>query len=104
MGTEFAERIHQSRCASASVMRIGEHEGPFATESEQLVSNPRERSESENHTRRQRGIFKRLHAACLRAHDAVLFTLANSSIIASRMANFCTLPVTVDGKFSTNRM
>jgi len=46
----------------------------------------------------------RLHAACLKAHEAVLFARANSSIIASRIANFWTLPVTVDGKLSTNRM
>ena len=36
-------------------------------------------------------------------HGSGLFSRANSSIITWRIANFWTLPVTVDGKLSTNR-
>src|SRR5258708_34578979 len=38
------------------------------------------------------------------AHVQIFVARAKSSIITSRIANFWTLPVTVDGKLSTNRM
>jgi hypothetical protein len=86
--TQLVECVHKSCRTCGCVMWIGENESPFATQSEQFAGSPRECSEPENDTRRQRRIFKRLHATCLKVHDPVLFSRAKSSIIASRIANF----------------
>jgi hypothetical protein len=51
-----------------------------------------------------RPIFFRFCAVFAEAHALTFVARANSSIIASRIANFWTLPVTADGKLSTNRM
>ena len=85
-------------------MRVGKDESPLATQRNQLVGYLRDDVESEKDARRQRRVFEGLHAVFAQAHAPTFGAQANSSIIASRIANFWTLPVTVDGKLSTNRM
>jgi hypothetical protein len=86
------------------MMRIGKNESPLATQRNQLVGYLRDGAESKKAARWQCRVLKELHAVSAEAHALTLVERANSSIIASRIANFWTFPVTVDGKLSTNRM
>ena len=86
------------------MMRIGENESPLATKRTQLLGYFRNGAESEKDARWQCRVLEGLHAVSPEAHVPTFVSRANSSIIASRIANFWTLPVTVEGKFSTNRM
>lgn len=63
----------------------------------EMVPNPQR-------TRAGNPCIGRPHAAFAEAHTPAFVVRENSSIIASRIANFWTLPVTVDGKLSTKRM
>ena len=85
-------------------MRIGKNKGSLASQQDQLVGNLLKGAEPEKDTRRQRRVLKGLRAAFAEAHALTFTARANSSIIVSRIANFWTFPVTVDGKPSTNRM
>jgi hypothetical protein len=104
LDTKVAEDAHETRCGRRCMMRIGKNESPLATQGNQLVGHLRNGAESEKDTRRQRRVLERLHAVSAEAHARTFVARANSSIIASRIANFWTLPVTVDGKLSTNRI
>jgi len=85
-------------------MRIEKNESPVATQRTQLAGHLFQSAESEDDARRQCRVLEGLHAVFVQAHALTFVVGANSSIIASRIANFWTLPVTVEGKLSTNRM
>ncbi len=102
--TEFAEGAHKPRRGNRRMMRIGKNESPLATQRNQFVGYLRNGAESEKDARRQRRVLEGLHVAFAEAHAPTFVARVNSSIITSRIANFWTLPVTVDGKLSTNRM
>jgi hypothetical protein len=86
------------------MMRIGKNKGSLATQRDQLVGDLRNSAESEKDARGNVVYWKASTPFFAETHAPAFVACVNSSTIASRIANFWTLPVTVDGKLSTNRM
>src|SRR5947209_1780279 len=97
------QKTHESQGSSARVEGIGHYEGATATKRPKFIYDAAERVESEHDPSGQRCILELSHAW---SRTLVFWppSRASVSIIASRIANFWTFPVTVDGKLSTNRM
>src|ERR1700730_621244 len=104
VNTEVAEDAHETCRSRRCMMRIGKNEGSLATRGKQLGGHLRDVAKSEKDARRQCRIWEAPQAVFAEAHARTFVARANSSIIDSRIANFWTLPVTVEGKLSTKRM
>lgn len=102
--TPRSPRTLIERAAAVAAWCGSEGTSPLAIQRNQLVSHLSRWCRSEKDASRQCRIFKGFNAFPPRAHVPTFVSRANSSIIASRIANFWTLPVTVEGKFSPNRM
>ncbi len=79
------------------MVRVGQHEGLTAAKRRHFVGKAGNRTGAEDDASREWAIVERFHG-----YPDGLSRLS-SSIITSRIANFCTLPVTVVGNPSTMR-
>jgi hypothetical protein len=86
--TEVAEDSHQTCRGDGCMMRIGKNESSFAIQGSELVGNFRNGAEAEHDAGRQRRVLEGVDIIFAWCHALTFVARVNSSIIASRIANF----------------